>query len=156
MGRIRVKMLVAVKIAMGWKLDEIDRSILEILNENARVSNEKLGKRVGLSEPAARRRVAALVARGVIRRFTIDIEESGEILALMFITTSPDAEPAKMAHALSEESGVWHVWELSGENDFALLFSATDMPTFNRRVDEIRAMHAIRKTSTSIIMKKWK
>ena len=74
---------------MGWKIDEIDRKILELLRESANMPNEKIGKKVGLSEPAARRRVANLVTRGVIKRFTIDVEEGGGVSALVFIATSP-------------------------------------------------------------------
>ncbi len=141
---------------MGWKMDEIDRKILQLLSENARMPNQRIGKKVGLSEPAARRRVAALSSRGVIRRFTIDVEESGGVCALVFITTSPEVSSERMARELSREEGVWRIWELSGETDVALLLSAPDMETLNRRVDELRSMRSVKKTSTSIIMKKWK
>ena len=141
---------------MGWKIDEIDRKIMEILRENANTPNEKLGKKVGLSEPAARRRVAALVSRGVIRRFTIDVEEGGNVQALVFISTSTHFSSGKMVKSLSAEPGVGHVWETSGDMDVAITLSAQDMDSLNRRLDEIRAMPAIRKTKTSVIMKKWR
>ncbi len=141
---------------MGWKIDEIDRKILEILRENASVSNEKLGKKIGLSEPAARRRVANLVSRGVIKRFTVDVEEGGGIQALVYISTSPHASSEKVAKSLSAETGVGSVWEVSGDMDFAITISAPDMDSLNKRVDELRALDVIRKTKTSIIMKKWR
>jgi DNA-binding Lrp family transcriptional regulator len=141
---------------MSWKIDEIDRKIIEILRADARMSNEKLGKKVGLSEPAARRRVANLVSRGVIRRFTIDVEEGGGIQALVYISTSPHASSDKVAKALASEAGIGSVWEVSGDMDFAISISAPDMDSLNKRVDEIRALEIVRKTKTSIIMKKWR
>lgn len=141
---------------MAWKIDEIDRKILEILRENARISNGKLGKKIGLSEPAARRRVANLVLRGVLRRFTIDVEEGGAVQALVFLSTSPHASPDKVFRTLIGEAGVGNVWEVSGDMDLAITLSAPDMGSLNRRVDEIRALDVIRKTKTSIIMKKWR
>ncbi|VVC01077.1 HTH-type transcriptional regulator LysM [uncultured archaeon] len=141
---------------MAWKIDEIDRKILEILRENAQISNEKLGKKIGLSEPAARRRVAALLSRGVIRRFTIDVEEGGAVHALVSLSTSPHAGSDRIYKALLGQAGVGSIWEVSGDMDFAVSLSAPDMDSLNRRVDEIRALDVIRKTKTSIIMKKWK
>ncbi len=141
---------------MAWKIDEIDRKIIEILRENAQIPNQKLGKKVGLSEPAARRRVGNLVSRGVIRRFTIDVEEGGAVIALAYLSTSPHAGSDKVFKALSAQSGVGAVWEVSGDMDFAVTLSASDMDALNKLVDEIRALDVIRKTKTSIIMKKWR
>ena len=141
---------------MAWKIDETDRKMLEILREDARMPNGKLGKKIGLSEPAARRRVANLVSRGVIRRFTIDVEEEGAVQALVFLSTSPHASPDNVFRTLSGEAGVGNVWEVSGDMDFAITLYAPDMGSLNRRVDEIRALDVIRKTKTSVIMKKWK
>lgn len=140
---------------MVWKIDEIDRKILEILREDARIPNGKIGKRVGLSEPAARRRVNNLASRGIIRRFTVDIAESGGVSAVVFLATSPDVEAGKLIKSLCKEEGVSSVWEISGEMDIALMLSAPDMESFNRRVDEMRAIGGIKKTQTNIVMKKW-
>lgn len=141
---------------MVWKIDEIDRKILEILREDARTPNEKIGKKIGLSEPAARRRVNNMVARGIISRFTIDVAESGGVTALVFIATAPDIHAEKIVRKLSVEEGVSLVWEISGDMDIALLLSAQDMETFNKRVDEMRMMEGVRKTQTTIVMKKWR
>jgi len=141
---------------VAWKIDEIDRKILEFLRENAQISNEKLGKKVGLSEPAARRRVANLVSRGVIRRFTIDVDEGGAVSALVFLSTSPHASSESVVKALEKEAGIGNVWEVSGDMDFAVILSAPDMGSLNKKVDELRALDVIRKTKTSIIMKKWR
>jgi DNA-binding Lrp family transcriptional regulator len=141
---------------MAWKIDEIDRKILEILRENAQLPNEKLGKKVGLSEPAARRRVANLVSRGVIRRFTIDVEEGGGIQALVFLSTAPHISAEKIVKQLATEAGIGSIWETSGDMDIAVTISAPDMDALNKRIDEMRALDVIRKTKTSIIMKKWR
>ena len=141
---------------MAFKIDEIDRKILEILRENASISNEKLGKKVGLSEPATRRRVSNLASRGVIRRFTIDVEEGGVVQALVSLSISPHASSGEMAKRLSKEDGIGSVWEISGETDFLLVLSAADMDQLNSKIDMIRNIDAVTATKTSIIMKKWR
>jgi Lrp/AsnC family transcriptional regulator, regulator for asnA, asnC and gidA len=49
------------------RLDDLDRAIIRILQEDAECTNTELARRVGGSEPTVRRRRRALVARGTIR-----------------------------------------------------------------------------------------
>lgn len=58
-------------------LDDIDQSILILLQENARISMTELGKKVGLSTPAVNERVKKLEDKGVIKgyRAIIDTEK---------------------------------------------------------------------------------
>ena len=49
------------------KLDELDRRIIAILQEDARQSNAEIAHRVGSSEPTVRRRVDRLVENQIIK-----------------------------------------------------------------------------------------
>src|SRR5258707_3627156 len=51
-------------------LDDTDRKILDALVEDARRSASEVGRLVGLSPPAAKRRIDRLEAVGFIRRYT--------------------------------------------------------------------------------------
>ena len=141
---------------MAWKMDEIDRKILEILREDARIANAALGKKVNLSEPAARRRVANLVSRGVIRSFTVDVEEGGAVQALVFVTFLPSAQSDKIIKGLMHASGVTALFEISGDSDLVVRLSAPDMEELNRRIDSIRHHPEITSTKTNMVLKKWK
>jgi len=141
---------------MGWKIDEIDRKIIENLRENANIANAKLGKKVGLSEPATRRRVANLVSRGVIRKFTIEVEEGGGVQAIFLISGSAHYSAKKLCEALSSMPGVGSVWELSGDFDLALTLFAPSMDELNKRIDGIREMKEVARTESKIILKKWR
>jgi len=55
-------------------LDDLDRRIVEILVEDARISLKELAQRVGLSSPSASERLKRLEERGVIRGFTIEVD----------------------------------------------------------------------------------
>jgi Lrp/AsnC family leucine-responsive transcriptional regulator len=66
-------------------LDKIDREILRILDHDARISWQALGDRVHLSANAAAERVRRLRRRGVIRRFTVDIDQEALGRTLMAV-----------------------------------------------------------------------
>ena len=52
-------------------VDDIDERIMELLEEDARMTYVEIGKMVGLSEGAVRNRIQSLTSTGVIKRFTI-------------------------------------------------------------------------------------
>lgn len=56
-------------------LDRVDREILAVLLDDARISWQTLGDRVHLSPNAVAERVRRLMRRGIIRRFTVDIDQ---------------------------------------------------------------------------------
>lgn len=55
-------------------LDDLDRRIVEILVDDARISLKELASRVNLSSPSASERLRRVEGRGVIRAFTVDID----------------------------------------------------------------------------------
>ncbi|MGJ4859024.1 Lrp/AsnC family transcriptional regulator [Labrys sp. KB_33_2] len=55
-------------------LDEVDKRIVDILVENARISLKELAGRVNLSSPSTSERLKRLEERGVIRAFTVDVD----------------------------------------------------------------------------------
>ena len=70
------------------KLDRYDRSILQILQEEGRISNQDLAERIGLSQSPCLRRVRALEESGLIigYRALVDARKLGlTLLALIHI-----------------------------------------------------------------------
>ncbi len=55
-------------------LDDLDRRMVEILVDDARISVKELAQRVNLSSPSVSERLRRLEERGVIRSFTVDID----------------------------------------------------------------------------------
>lgn len=89
--------------AATQQLDPMDRKILAVLVEDATVSYAELGKRVGLSAPAAHERVKRLKKSGAIRRMAALIDPGAvgkELLAFIHVDTSGWGKtPALMAIA---------------------------------------------------------
>ena len=59
---------------MELEIDGIDRRLLAVLSEDARISLKELAGRVGLSSPSVSDRLRRLEERGIIRGFTVDID----------------------------------------------------------------------------------
>ncbi len=54
-------------------LDEYDNAILKVIKDNARMSYSDIGALVGLSRPAVKNRMDAMVKKGIIQGFKTEI-----------------------------------------------------------------------------------
>ena len=61
---------------MSVKLDDTDRQIIDLLQENGRMPNNELAKRVGLTTTPTLERVKRLEREGVIKGYTAWIDKS--------------------------------------------------------------------------------
>lgn len=70
-------------------LDRYDRRILEVLQQEGRISNQELADRIGLSPSPCLRRVRALEESGLIVRYRADIDARPlgyQLMALLHIS----------------------------------------------------------------------
>ena len=116
-------------------LDSIDRRLLAELQDEGRVTNVELARRVGLSAPPCLRRVRALEDAGVIRGYHAELEPSRlgfAITVFAMVSLKSQAEDAlrdfeEHMRALPE---VRECHMLNGEIDFILKIVAHDLQSF--------------------------
>ena len=118
-------------------MDKLDRSILSILQENARISNVDLADRIGLSASACLRRVAQLESNDIIDGYHADVnvKKMGyDVLVLVHITLHGQsaATMADFEHAVSRIPQVLACFLIAGSNDYILRVAARDVNDFGR------------------------
>lgn len=105
-------------------IDDTDRAILELLLEDARRPFNDIAERVDLSGPAVSDRVERLQERGLLRRFTVDVDRSmlrdGQRV-LVTIDASPGTGKA-IQQALLQREAVEHCFRTA---DDTVVVSAT-------------------------------
>lgn len=122
-------------------LDATDWKILRELQNDGRITNVELSRRVGISAPPCLRRVKRLEDNGVIRgyRALLNAPALGyDVVAfcLIGLQHQSDAE----LKSFSELARTWPIvrraWMVSGDSDFLLHCVATDLTTFQNFVIE--------------------
>ncbi|QEU96977.1 Lrp/AsnC family transcriptional regulator [Streptomyces kanamyceticus] len=87
-------------------MDDVDRRLIALLQEDATMSYAALGKEVGLSAGAAHERVRKLRERGVIRRTTVEVDpaavDRGVLAFVMVESTAWMGESAAAFAAIPE------------------------------------------------------
>lgn len=136
-------------------MDEIDRKMIKILKQNGRATYGEIGKIVGLSEGAVRKRIKDLVDSGVIKRFTLKLSlaEGAEAIALLSI--NPSVPTSEISAKLLKIQDIETVYEVTGEYDIATIISAMNIAEVNECIERIRKIEGVIKTNTMIILRSW-
>ncbi len=135
------------------RLDDIDRRLLELLKQDARMSYVELGAKVGLSEAAVRRRIKKLQDEGIIKRFTVEIEVGQGASALTLLSVMPSTPTSEVSMKIKNLPGVQRVYEITGQYDVAVLVTGSNIAEVNKCIDDIRKSKGVATTNTIIILR---
>lgn len=123
------------------ELDSIDLKILRELQEDGRITNIELSRRVGISPPPCLRRVRRLEESGIIRRYRALLDASAlgqHVVAFCMVGLHQQSEAELKSFA--ERTRGWPIvreaWMVSGESDFLLHCVAPSLPAFQSFVIE--------------------
>lgn len=136
-------------------MDETDKKIIEILKKHGRATYVDVGKKVGLSEGAVRKRIKTLVDSDVIRQFTIKVGLTESAEAMTLLSIDPAYPTSKISEMLSKLPNIETVHEITGQYDIAVIISALNITDVDACVEKIRRMDGIINTNTMIILRSW-
>ncbi len=144
-------------------MDEKDRSILLLLEENSRISPGEIALLVDLDEREVVERISAMEETGIIRNYTALIDwgrtGDGQIAAIVELKVSPERDYGydKIAGRIARFRNVRSLRLVTGTYDLHLLVTGQSMHEIASFVaEEIAPMDGIRETATVIIMKSYK
>jgi Lrp/AsnC family leucine-responsive transcriptional regulator len=122
-------------------LDRIDLRILDLLQQDGRLSNQEIAERVALSPSPCLRRVRRLEQMGIIRRYAALLDPQRVGLGLLAYVNVKLEKRGKMP---MEEFGarvqawpeVSACYAMTGDMDYLLQVHVEDLPHFSRFVME--------------------
>lgn len=123
------------------ELDATDWKILRELQNDGRITNVELSRRVGISAPPCLRRVKRLEDSGLIRGYRALLNAQALGLGVVaFCQVGLHHQSESELKAFSELTRAWPIvraaWMVSGDSDFLLHCVAPDLETFQTFVIE--------------------
>jgi len=144
---------------MPGELDRVDLKILRALQQNGRISNADLAKKVNASAATCHRRTQRLFDEGYVSgvRAQIDPHRVGKgslaIVGVVLDRSTPESFAAFEA-AVRDLSVVLDCHLVAGDFDYFLKIRVEDMAGFNRlHSDTLIALPGVRQTRTFFVMK---
>jgi Lrp/AsnC family leucine-responsive transcriptional regulator len=137
-------------------IDDIDRQILEILQDDARLPNAEVARRVGMAPSATLERLRKLEQQGVIAGYSarLDPRQLGAgLLAFIFVRTDDGVVADRTEAKLAEIAEVQEVHHVAGEDCFLLKVRTADTAALGRLLRErIGSIKTVRSTRTTIVL----
>jgi DNA-binding Lrp family transcriptional regulator len=125
-------------------IDERDWVLLRLLRHNARASIAELAVAAGLAPSSVHERIRRLERRGVIRRWTVEVDpDAVGTPVTAFVGLEATGPSADVARALREVAGVDECHSMGGEPSFLLKVRVADHEALLALVDELRALPAV-------------
>ncbi len=137
-------------------IDETDKKILNLLQDDATRSLEELGRELGMSKTAIHYRINKMRDKGIIKKIMalIDPHKIGyDIFAVSLIKAKfgPNYQNI-VGEKLSKIKGVWAVYFLLGDIDFVVLLRAKNRNDLMRIIDQFINIPEIERSSTHLIL----
>lgn len=131
---------------MGRNLDDVDRSILYLLQQDARnTTAQEMAETVGVSASTVRNRIDQLEADGIVRGYLpdIDYEAANLPLQVTFVVTVPPTDIADYSANLRGIQGVIDVREmLTGRRNIHVDVVGTSTAEITRITDAVHDLGA--------------
>jgi Lrp/AsnC family transcriptional regulator, leucine-responsive regulatory protein len=136
--------------------DDIDAMILDLLQENARISQAEVARVVGLAPSAVLERIRKLEARGVITGYAalVDPRQLGQSM-LAFVSVRSEEAPGddSVARALAQCPEVLELHHVAGDDCYLLKVRARDAEHIGQLLrHRFGRIPGVRSTRTTIVL----
>lgn len=143
-------------------MDAIDLRLLDLLQRDAGLTNEKLGEMVGASASAVHRRIAKLRTRGIIRSVAAQVDQArlGRPLTFIAALEIERKDPAlydRLQRWLAAEDAVQQAYNVTGSSDFIVVITAATVEQYDELMNEMLAANPnVRKYVTNVVLRSFK
>ena len=136
------------------KIDEIDLQIISLLQEDSRLSFNKIAKELGVSVGTVCNRIKSLEEKGIIKGYTAivnPIKIGYGLTAIILIKAEGkhlvdvEREVAKMKHIVS-------VYDITGDFDIAVIARFKDIFGLNTFIKRLLAIPYVKRTVTNVVL----
>jgi len=143
-------------------IDDKDRKLLDLLQENARLSNAELAEAVGLTASSVHERVKKLERQGIIKGYVavLDAEKLGKPLVAfvrLTVQTHPqDGQKNGLLELCKSEPDIMECHNVAGEDCFVLKVRAEGPKKLERLLSAIRGSTETNRSVTNIVLSTYK
>ena len=142
-------------------MDDIDRQLLELLQQDATLSIAQMAERVGLSATPCWKRIQKLEARGVITRRValVNPESVGVGLSVLVSVEAGEHTPdwlERFSAGVGAMPEVMEVYRVAGDVDYTLRVAVADMAEYDAFYKRLIALAPMKNVTSRFAMERIK
>lgn len=137
-------------------INQIDAKILNILQQNSRISNAEIARQIKMAPSAVLERIKKLENNNIIKKYSVQLEASEvdkELLAFIHVRANGPIVDNKTAKELAKVPEVQEVHIVAGEDCFLVKVRVENPAALTELLrKKIASINSIRSTSTTIVL----
>lgn len=138
-------------------MDHVDSQILQLLQNNARISFSEIGKSVALSTPAVSSRIQKLQEQGIIKGYTAILDADAldrHICCYCMVLVQGKQNTANQLFSdfVQSESDICEAYCISGEYEYLIKIVTASTQTLEALLARMRQKIPFIKTKSSIVL----
>jgi Lrp/AsnC family leucine-responsive transcriptional regulator len=139
-------------------IDDIDRQILNIIQQDARISNAEIARQVNLAPSAVLERMKKLENNGIIKGYSADIKPKEVGFGLtVFVNVRTSECGSDAGRAIAEIPEVLEVHDVAGEDCLLLKIRTKDTEELGKLLRErIKPIPTVLGTRTTVVLQTFK
>jgi DNA-binding Lrp family transcriptional regulator len=143
-----------LKTSIDKTPDDLDVQIITILQEDSRLSFNKIAGKLGVSVGTAYNRVKNLEGLGVVKGYTaiLDPAKLGYELTAVILIQAAGKHVAEVEAEIAKASSVVAVYDITGDYDAAVITKFKDRSGLNSFVKSLLANPHVKRTVTSVAL----
>lgn len=133
-------------------MDKLDISLIEILQENSRITISELSKRLALSRPSVAERIIRLQERDIIEEFTtrISLKAIGRNTILFIELSSLKVSPEVFEDMIREDKDILECHRVTGHINYFIKAAVNNMESMSLLIDRLMPYGNV---NTSVVLK---
>ncbi|MEM3054969.1 MAG: Lrp/AsnC family transcriptional regulator [Candidatus Bathyarchaeia archaeon] len=136
------------------RLDNIDLRIINLLQEDSRLSYNKIASRLGISVGTAYNRIKSLEERGVLKGYTvlIDMDKVGYNLTALILIQAEGKHLLDVETEIAKMNNVVAVYDITGDFDIAVIARFKDRDSLNQFIKSLLSLPYVKRTVTNVVL----
>ncbi|AST97015.1 Lrp/AsnC family transcriptional regulator [Shouchella clausii] len=120
-------------------MDKMDRDILKLLQENARMTISELSKELSLSRPSMSERLLRLQEKGIIENFTtrVSLKKIGKDILLLIQVSGLKVPVAEFEEMVRQEHDIIECHRVTGEVSYFIKAAVSDVGSMRKLIDRL-------------------
>ena len=135
-------------------MDDVDRKIIRLLQEDARKSFNKIADRLGIAVGTAYNRVKNLEEKGVLKGYTImlDSYKLGYGLTALILIEAEGRYLSDVEKELAKLEEVICIYDVTGDYDIAVIARFENRTTLNKFIKSALKIPHVTRTVTNVVL----
>ena len=140
------------------ELDEIDKNIIRILQEDARKSYREIQDKLGISIGTIHNRISKLKKSGIIKGYTLKLDNTklGYKLTFLIRIQIDGKHTAEILDDISQKPEVCSVFHTTGEQSAAMICRFKESEDVHTFIRELNERQHVTRTNSNMVLKEYK